>query len=532
MPQTLVDGESLEEGRSATRVEVALGGSSAFPGSAGDLAGQSRSPEVGELAGWRAAFAVETWIGLAGLRLVAMFGLLFVCSYLGIDLSRQSEGVATIWLTNGMLFGLVITRPRREWLGYFVAGLLADTAADRAYGDPLKVAAGVSVANSVEVVVSTLLLTRWFGHPLNLSKRRPLIGFLLASVLGATALASAIGATWTVQFVGAAPWWGTFRTWYFGDMLGMAILAPLVFMMQRPGFFGMLRARELPRTLAVLAVPAVTALAVFSHSSDPLVFFLFPALLLAVFRLGFPGTVLTIVMVALVSISLTVTGHGPLMLIGGEHALQHRIVIAQIFLAVALFTTFPVAALLEERGQLQRSLQESEDRFRRLANSDELTGLSNRRAFNVQLEKLWGESLRRREPLGLLLLDADLFKSYNDLYGHVGGDECLRCIASVIAQTLEGGMGTAARFGGEEFAVILPGTAMERAKEIGEEICRAIAGMKLPHRGSANGMQTVSVGVASRVPVWGEPVMELIAVADRALYRAKDAGRNCVVAGE
>lgn len=532
MPQTLVDGESLEEQRSATRAEVALGGGSALSCEPGIGAGQSRTAAVGDLTGWGAAFALETWTGVAGLRLVAVFGLLFVCSYLGIDLSRQSEGVATIWLTNGILFGIVITRPKREWLGYFLAGLLADTAADMAYGDPLHLAVGVSVANSVEVVVSTLLLTRWFGHPLNLSKRRPLIGFLVASVLGATAVASAIGATWTVQFVGAAPWWGTFRTWYFGDMLGMAILAPLVFMMQRPGFFGMLRARELPRTLTVLAVPAITVAVVFTHSSDPLVFFLFPALLLVVFRLGFPGTVLTIVMVAMVSISLTVTGHGPLMLIGGEHALQHRIVIAQIFLAVALFTTFPVAALLEERGELQRTLAENEERFRRLANSDELTGLSNRRAFNVRLEKQWGDSLRRQEPLGLLLLDADLFKSYNDIYGHVGGDECLRCIASVIAQTLEGGMGTAARFGGEEFAVILPGTAMERAVEIGEEICGAIAGMKLPHRGSATGMQTISVGVASRVPAPGEPVTELIAVADRALYRAKDAGRNCVVAGE
>jgi diguanylate cyclase (GGDEF)-like protein len=217
------------------------------------------------------------------------------------------------------------------------------------------------------------------------------------------------------------------------------------------------------------------------------------------------------------------------MLIPGEHMMLHRIVVVQIFLAVAIFTMFPVAALLEERAALQLSLAESEGRYRRLAHADDLTGLDNRRAFNLRLEEEWRRAAEARRSIALLLLDADLFKRYNDIYGHLGGDECLRCIAAVIAETIDGAGGTAARFGGEEFAVILPGEGIDGAQRVAERICDAVAGMHMPHPGSPAGVQTVSIGVAGLVPQNGQQAMELVTIADRALYRAKDLGRNRVV---
>ena len=478
---------------------------------------------------WQGAWSRQVWTNGALARLAMVFLLLGVCSWLGIMLSRQSEGVATIWLSNGILFGLVITRPPQQWLAYLAAGVTADTLADMVYGDPFRLAAGVSVANSVEVMISCFLLTLLFGTPLNLSKRQPLIGFLLVSVVGATALTSALGASWTLLFVDNGPWWQLFRTWYLGDILGMAIIAPLVFMLQRPGFFSILRREQLPRTLLVLLVPAITTVLVFTHDRDPLTFFIFPALLLVVFQLGFSGTVLTIFLLALLSIGFTVKGHGPLMLITGEHALLHRIVIDQIFLSVAIFTMFPVAALLEEREALQGSLAASEARHRRLAHADELTGLYNRRAFNTRLETDWQHAVDAGEFIALLLLDADLFKNYNDIHGHLGGDECLRLIAGIIAESSNGEPRTAARFGGEEFAIILPGEDAERAQQVAEQVRQAILEMKLPNPSTSTGVQTVSLGVVALVPQRGQHVMELISLADRALYRAKDLGRNRVV---
>ena len=460
--------------------------------------------------------------------LVVTFVILLCCSWLGIRLSRQSEGVATIWLTNGMLFARVVTRPRKVWIYYFAAGLMADTLADVLHGDPFHLAIGVSMANSVEVIASALVLTKWFGSPFNLSRRSPLLGFLGVAVVGATAMTSALGASWTLLFVPAAgPWWTLFRTCYLGDVLGMAIMAPLVFILLRPGFFEVLQPGRLLGTLGYLTVPAIATALVFTHDKDPLIFFIFPALLLVVFRLGFPGTVLTVFVVALISISLTVEGHGPLMLIVDSHML-HRIVVVQVFLAVALFTAFPVAALLEERKALEESLQKSEARYRQLANADALTGLGNRRSFDDRLDDEWRRAFASEQSLALLLIDVDLFKSYNDLCGHLDGDVCLRTIARMIADTLPSGPGVATRFGGEEFAVILPNTDKEGAMEVAETLRTAVTSLNLPHAGNPLGIQTISIGVAAGVPERNETALSLLNASDSALYRAKNLGRNRV----
>jgi diguanylate cyclase (GGDEF)-like protein len=324
----------------------------------------------------------------------------------------------------------------------------------------------------------------------------------------------------------AGPWLQLFRTWYLGDMLGMALMAPLTFMLQREDFFSILHPKRLANTLLLLLVPAAATLLVFSHNEDPLIFFLFPALMLIVFQLGFPGTVTTIFVVALISIGMTVKGHGPLMLIQGEHVLLHRIVVDQIFLAVAIFTLFPVAALLEERAALQLCLEASEARYRSLASLDELTGLANRRAFNVRL----AQEMESGQELALLLIDADFFKRYNDHFGHVMGDECLQALSEVISGAATVPDAFVSRFGGEEFAVILPRTGLQQGRLVAEQIRAAVMEMGLPHPATQSGFQTVSIGVAAFGAEGRGGVADLVGRADMALYRAKDFGRNSVVA--
>ncbi len=477
---------------------------------------------------WEGFTHKDSWTPAALIRLAWVLPVATFFSWLGIVLSHQSEGVATIWFSNGLIFSLLITQPKRRWLPYFLAGLTADTLADVIYGDPFALAFGVSLANSVEVVTSTLLLTRWFGYPLDLRRRRSLVGFLLISVMGATALTSALGAFWTLLREPGPPWWQMFRTWYLGDLLGMAILAPLIIMVQQPGFFAMFNRRELSHTLLVLVAPVVVTTFVFTHSQDPLIFFIFPAFLLVAFRLGLAGTVVNILLVVIIAIGFTIKGQGPLMLIAGQHMLLHRIVIAQVFAAVAIFTMFPVAALLEEKDALKRSLATGEARFRYLALKDELTGLPNRRAFNVQFEHAWGDAFNTGKCLGLVILDVDQFKQYNDVAGHLAGDEYLRSIARVVDKIAEASQTIPARIGGEEFAMILPATTLERTREIAETIRQSVEDLALPHPTSASGMQTVSLGVAVAVPLDGETSIELMQIADKALYQAKKNGRNQV----
>lgn len=475
---------------------------------------------------WEGCWAREEWSRGALLRLLVVLCFATLCSWAGIALSRQSEGVATIWLSNGVIFGLLITQPPRRWLPYFVAGLCADTLADVLYGDPFPLAFGVSLANAVEVVTSALTLAWLFGSPFDLSRLRSLLGFLGISVFVATAFTSALGASWTLLFQDAGPWLELFRTWWLGDLLGMAILAPLCIMLQRPGSYAILRPNQLRRTLLVLLVPAITTVVVFTHSADPLIFLLSPAVLLVAFRLGYPGTVLAIVLVTLMAIGFTVKGYGPLMLIAGQHMLLHRIVVAQVFSAVSIFTMFPIAALLEEQDALKVSLAASEARFRQLAQLDELTGLANRRAFNLRLAADWETALSRREPISLLLLDADHFKQYNDVFGHLKGDDCLRVLAGIIAGVLGTRPALTARYGGEEFAVLLAATSLDEALRTAESIRTAVADQRLPHPTGPFGVQTVSVGVATLVPQPGQEPTVLVREADQAMYCAKIGGRN------
>jgi diguanylate cyclase (GGDEF)-like protein len=137
--------------------------------------------------------------------------------------------------------------------------------------------------------------------------------------------------------------------------------------------------------------------------------------------------------------------------------------------------------------------------------------------------------LREGDKLSLLLIDADHFKRYNDTYGHVRGDSCLKQIAEAAMDVVLRPGDLVARYGGEEFAVVLPGTDETGARAVAEDICQAVRNRRLPHEGNAPGIVTVSVGCATVVPQRGKLPLDLIESADQALYRAKGRGRNRVV---
>ncbi|PRE69585.1 diguanylate cyclase response regulator [Burkholderia multivorans] len=178
--------------------------------------------------------------------------------------------------------------------------------------------------------------------------------------------------------------------------------------------------------------------------------------------------------------------------------------------------------------QSQQQLLEANLELRRLMHSDGLTGLSNRRYLDEYLAAEWRRGTRERAELSLLMIDVDHFKLYNDTYGHVAGDQVLRQVAATIAQCLRPSGDLAARFGGEEFAVVMPGTSAGAARLLGEKIRLAVDGLRLEHGQSTAGHVTVSIGGASIVPAPGLPTTALIEAADRALYRAKHDGRNRV----
>ena len=164
------------------------------------------------------------------------------------------------------------------------------------------------------------------------------------------------------------------------------------------------------------------------------------------------------------------------------------------------------------------------------AHTDGLTGLANRRAFDQRLEHDIHLAHRHHEPMSLLMIDADRFKAYNDTYGHLAGDECLRRIAGCLTSVARRQTDLAARYGGEEMALILPVTSGEDALKLAQRFHRAVRDLAIPHSGSSSGMVTVSAGLATLggADDGGVDAAVLINRADEALYQAKSAGRDAV----
>jgi len=174
-------------------------------------------------------------------------------------------------------------------------------------------------------------------------------------------------------------------------------------------------------------------------------------------------------------------------------------------------------------------LYAANEALRRLAVLDGLTGIPNYRRFQEVFEAEWRRALRGALPVSALMIDIDFFKEFNDAHGHQAGDECLKEVARVLSESVNRPGDLVSRYGGEEFAVMLAGTDLEGARRVAEKVRAAVADLEVPKGADAkSGQVTISVGAASIVPSERKSAEELIAAADRALYKAKRGGRNRV----
>ncbi len=188
-----------------------------------------------------------------------------------------------------------------------------------------------------------------------------------------------------------------------------------------------------------------------------------------------------------------------------------------------------IAQDITERRALDEQLHQYRQRLESQVRQDPLTGIANRLALEEAVEREWRRAERQGLPLGLLMLDLDYFKTYNDTYGHVQGDACLRAVAATLAAHAGRAGELVARYGGEEFAVLLPGLTLAQTQAVGARLVQAVRALQLPHQGNMaqGGVVTISIGAACVQPAHDHGCMTTwFQQADAALYAAKQAGRN------
>jgi diguanylate cyclase (GGDEF)-like protein len=205
-----------------------------------------------------------------------------------------------------------------------------------------------------------------------------------------------------------------------------------------------------------------------------------------------------------------------------------RNVALQIYLGFNMVSVLPASVLFAERRWIELELRDALERLSILALVDGLTGVANRRALDERLVLEWNRARREGSSLAVLMVDLDMFKQFNDLYGHQAGDNCLCRVAEALTAAAHRCTDFAGRFGGEEFVLLLPQLTIDQACHFAEGIRQLIAALSIEHRSSPFGRVTVSIGCAALCPGHDTSCEDLLEMADRALYRAKQEGRDRV----
>lgn len=458
--------------------------------------------------------------------------LLVAASYFAADLLLNKlalgDGWEIFWPLNGISVALLILRPRREWPLLVLAIEIGTGCGEFLDGNSFVETLGWRALSALEILLSASLLpafTRfddWIRQP-NLYFR--FVAAIIAGPLLSGVLFSWYSGSGTFQsYLEAFSWWGV------ADAMGIAVTFPLTLGVVGGGLRQLLTGRQAWKT-ALALIPALALMsAVFSVSQYPLIFVLYPLLMAVDWILGFAGSALVLFCACVMSVYLTEHGYGPFADARGLGV--SREVAVQVYLGFHLIGFLPISILFHERRRIDHDLRTALAHAAQLASVDSLTGVANRRTLDQRLDERWRQAARDQTPVALLMIDVDHFKQYNDHFGHRSGDICLRIIASTICAQLLRPSDMAARFGGEEFAVLIPETDTAGALHVAERIRHSVFNLSLNHPDGQDSRVTVSIGCASLLPSQDEGCHVLIEAADQMLYAAKGAGRNRVCVHE
>lgn len=566
--------------------------------------------------------------------------------------SNGSSG-NVIWIANGLFLAYLLLAPRWCWPAYLAAGLAALILGSAVIHEPWQRNLFFNVLDTSEVLVGALLLRRRSTQIPRFTDGTYLLRFIAFAAVAGPLLSGTINALVETVLHHRQPI-PLVVDWISSDGLGTSVACPIFVAIFQTHFR---ITKSWNRQWHYLLLMIGVTIWIFAQARVPLLFLIYPVLVLVLLRLGLGWAAAGSLFVAFSGAWFTVQGKGPLAA-ATSLTLHGRCLLLQVFVATGVFMLYSISVVLEsrraiesrlqkivsihtlvtenssdaiilsdfnghlnyvsaaierlagwppeefartnifatfhpedvpkvkealealsahpsgvtfdcrirkksgdfvwvesslrhvnhaktgaptgvlnilrdasERKLAEEKLQEAYKILETLAATDALTGLANRRQFDQILNAEWRRGLRETRPLSLLMIDADLFKAYNDRYGHPKGDNCLKQIAEAALDVITRPGDLVARFGGEEFAVILPNTDSDGALEVAQGVCDAMRNRRLPHDQSPVGVVTVSVGCATMMPAFGRLAINLVELADEALYAAKSQGRNRVCRG-
>jgi diguanylate cyclase (GGDEF)-like protein len=448
---------------------------------------------------------------------------------LGTLLAKGADG-PTIWPTNGVLLGVLLTSRRSLWPAYLAAGFATDAVALYLAGFPLGFIIRFPLANLLELSFALVLLRRFVGENYDLSQPGILTRFFVIAAALAPAASTLINAGSFFLFAASGVKAAFVLELFFAHALGIITVTPVVLALRSPNYARVAKQPRLLLSASLSALFLATTVLAFAQPRAHLLFLVFPPLVFMVCRFGLSGGAAALFCTTVIAIGFTLHGAHPMILEPSSSQAGH-ILMVQFFVSVAALLVLPLSAILAERDRATLQLERSREQLAELARTDPLTGLANRRQLDETLERECRRANRSQEPLSLLLLDLDHFKTFNDQYGHQAGDECLRAVSDVVKTFGRRPGDVAARYGGEELAVLLVSATGDAAWAQAEALRRAVQDLSLHHAGNAAcGVVTVSVGFAAAHPE-NQPVTPkmLIERADEMLYEAKRHGRNRVM---